>query len=66
MANLVWRPGVTLTVLPADPIADPLLGLDRNLLQPSSQGRLTAARVRQDSATQTIKYTRWAATPRFG
>ncbi len=29
------RPGVTLTVLPPDPIADPLLELDRNLLQPA-------------------------------
>jgi hypothetical protein len=35
MANPVRRPGVTLTVPPARPIADLLLGLDRDLLQPA-------------------------------
>src|SRR5829696_2806209 len=35
MVNPVCRPGVTLTV---HPIADPLLGLDQDLLQPAVQG----------------------------
>ena len=45
MAEPVRRPGVTLIVQPADPIADPPLGLDRSVLQPASQGRLTTATV---------------------
>jgi hypothetical protein len=35
MVNPVCRPGVILTVPPADSIADPLLGLGKDLLQPA-------------------------------